>query len=268
MTRAFDQAAREAAKSGFWPLAKHADTNHAVKSITVRLVPVSAARPYVASFHYSRTMPDATMEVFRGDFPDGSLAGFVVFGVGVSRGQYTRLLPDLQDGEYRELTRLWSPDGLPRNTESRLIAASVRRLPTSVRLIVSYADPSRGHLGTIYQAASWVYLGMTTPGARLVDASGQEVHQKLMSVYRMRHPAKYGTATNAEIAEAEGLTFIDNPAKHRYAIARRREDREMLAEAAQPYPRAVAASSDASGTQPGEGGPQPTRLLQLSTARP
>ena len=55
----------------------------------------------------------------------------------------------------RELTRLWSPDGMPKNTESKLISESIKLLPKEVRLILSYADPSQGHLGKIYQATKY-----------------------------------------------------------------------------------------------------------------
>jgi hypothetical protein len=187
VTRAFDQAAREYQAGGLWG-EPEVVAGGRPRDIRVRRISVRAARPLVATYHYSRTMPDATREVFGGYFPGEVLAGIVVFGMGAGKGQYLRLLPDLRDGEYRELSRLWSPDGMPTNTESRLIATSIRLLDPSVRLVVSYADPSQGHLGRVYQATNFLYLGMTDGGERLVDEDGQEVHSKLLSVYRMRRP--------------------------------------------------------------------------------
>lgn len=63
-----------------------------------------------------------------------------------------------------ELARLWVDDSEPRNTESWFLArvvALVRRLCPTVRCLVSYADPSVGHQGTIYRAANWQEDGHT-----------------------------------------------------------------------------------------------------------
>jgi hypothetical protein len=63
-----------------------------------------------------------------------------------------------------ELGRLWVADSEPRNTESWFIARAVRyvkRHHRDVRALVSYADPSVGHSGTIYRAANWIEDGRT-----------------------------------------------------------------------------------------------------------
>ncbi len=67
-------------------------------------------------------------------------------------------------GETWELARLWIADSCPQNTETWMISQSVkhiRRNHKSVRVLVSYADPSVGHSGTIYKAANWVSDGRT-----------------------------------------------------------------------------------------------------------
>ena len=63
-----------------------------------------------------------------------------------------------------ELARLWVADRIPRNVETWLIAQSVGYIKTyfpDVRSLVSYADPSAGHAGTIYKAANWRDDGRT-----------------------------------------------------------------------------------------------------------
>lgn len=63
-----------------------------------------------------------------------------------------------------ELGRLWIDDAEPRNTESWFIARAVRyvrRFHPSVFALVSYADPSAGHIGTIYKASNWLADGRT-----------------------------------------------------------------------------------------------------------
>lgn len=63
-----------------------------------------------------------------------------------------------------ELARLWVDDTVPHNAETWLISQSVRHIKTNhpaVRLLVSYADPSVNHSGTIYKAANWTKDGRT-----------------------------------------------------------------------------------------------------------
>lgn len=63
-----------------------------------------------------------------------------------------------------ELSRLWISDDMPHNTESWFIARTVdwvKRHRPEVECLVSYADPSQGHSGTIYKASNWTSDGMT-----------------------------------------------------------------------------------------------------------
>ena len=63
-----------------------------------------------------------------------------------------------------ELARLWLDDSIPKNAETYLIARAVRyirRNHQAVKALVSYADPSAGHAGTIYRAANWTADGRT-----------------------------------------------------------------------------------------------------------
>lgn len=55
-------------------------------------------------------------------------------------------------------------DEIPRNAETWLIGRSVRYIKQNhqeVKYLLSYADPSAGHRGTIYQAANWKADGRT-----------------------------------------------------------------------------------------------------------
>jgi len=63
-----------------------------------------------------------------------------------------------------ELARLWLDDRVPRNAESWLIAQAIRHIRQhrpEVKFLVSYADPSAGHRGTVYKAANWQPDGST-----------------------------------------------------------------------------------------------------------
>jgi hypothetical protein len=83
---------------------------------------------------------------------DGSPAGFVVYAEAPKQSSKR------YGGLTWELARLWISDTLPTNAETWAIARSVRLVrlaPTRPAFLVSYADPSVGHAGTIYRAAGW-----------------------------------------------------------------------------------------------------------------
>ncbi len=80
-------------------------------------------------------------------------------------------------GETWELARLWLDDSVPQNAETWLISKSIRYIKKNyplVKALVSYADPSANHTGTIYRASNWLCDGRTdqgrkTPRADYVD---------------------------------------------------------------------------------------------------
>jgi len=74
-----------------------------------------------------------------------------------------RLVDGASSTDCLTLTRLWLSDELPRNSESRVNGVVIRALKrnTSVKFLLSYADPAQRHLGTIYQATGWLYTGLS-----------------------------------------------------------------------------------------------------------
>lgn len=83
-----------------------------------------------------------------------------------------------------ELARLFIEDCTPKNTESWFMSraiAHVRRTRPEVDLLVSYADPSVGHCGTIYKAANWISDGRTDQErktARFDYAIGDKIYSR------------------------------------------------------------------------------------------
>ena len=102
-----------------------------VRDIEVRQITPKEARPYIAMFHYSKTFPDSTRFVY-GGFVNDKLVGIVCYGMGCGKNQYTAIIPDIQNGSYVELTRVWCMNDAPRNTESRIIGQSLKLLPKEI----------------------------------------------------------------------------------------------------------------------------------------
>jgi len=91
---------------------------------------------------------------------EDELLGVIVYGFPVGRHVATNISPLVTKDNVLELTRLWIKDSTPKNTESYVISLSfdwLRQNDKDIKVLVSYADPSAGHLGKIYQATNWLF---------------------------------------------------------------------------------------------------------------
>lgn len=239
MTARFDEIARETMVNNFAE-SSFKYNNIAIKDMTVKQIDCKTARPYIATFHYSKTMPDSSKFIYAG-YLGAQLCGIVVYGMGCGKNQYTAVIPDIKNGEYIELTRLWVADDMPKNTESKLISKSLKLLPPQIKLVVSFADESRGHAGIIYQATNWYYIGVNNGGKMLVNKSGIEKHPRIISIYRERHPELKNKDVKF-IMELLGLKYKQGGRKHKYIFLRgTKKERarmfERIKPKIQPYPK-------------------------------
>jgi hypothetical protein len=196
------------------------------------------AKEIIVAHHYLHSLPGGT-QLALGVFLGSRLLGALTLGVGPYNAHC------LVDGVGAEgcltLTRLWLSDGLPANSESRVLGVVLRNLRrhTSVKFLVSYADPAQGHLGTIYQAAGWLYTGLSEASPRYDLGDGMAHHSRSLShafgSHSLAHFRRHGVA----------LELIPQAAKHRYVYFLDRTWRERLQVPVLPYPnREVADASD------------------------
>ena len=208
-----------------------------VKEMRVIPIPVKEARKYIATFHYSATMPDSTRFVFAG-YLGSRLCGVICYGMGCGKNQYTALFPDIENGHYIELTRLWCPDDMPKNTESRLISQSLKQLPPEIEIVISFSDESKQHSGTIYQATNWHYVGVNN-GGKMLAKDGIEKHPRLLGIYRMRHPELKDMPTE-ELRKLLGYEYVPAGRKHKYVYIRGPRKKKfftLIKDKIQPYPK-------------------------------
>lgn len=194
--------------------------------------PHRLAKQAVSRWHYTGTLPAAGLDCY-GVREAGRFVGVVIFGMGAN----PRLAQPfgLARSQVRELVRVALADGRQQWT-SHLVATCLRRLHRErpeVRLVISYADPAHGHIGTLYQAGNWTYLGPTKPGRSLI-VNGETFHPR--SLYQ-----RYGTSSLAWLRRRidPHAQAVTEPPKHKYAVAFDGQMRRRLARMACPYPRAV-----------------------------
>lgn len=133
------------------------------------------------NFHYAKSIPVNTLgyNVFNSN---NEWCGVVLFGKGANNNIGNEY--NLLQGEICELVRV-ALNGKQECT-SQAVAMSIKQLKKDcplMKLIVSYADCDQQHLGTIYQATNWVYVGKklenSTDSSWIIN--GKRIHGRAVS---------------------------------------------------------------------------------------
>lgn len=123
---------------------------------------------------------------------------------------------------------------------SHLIAKSLSMLKSQadrLRLVVSYADQREGHIGAIYQASNWIYVGQSSGNDRrncpYLKPGGGIVQWRTMSKICQRH----GMSHTLQAAISLGYTPLGFMPKHKYLYPLDKAMRRQIEPLAQPYPK-------------------------------
>lgn len=243
MTRAFDLAAISNIS-----LFDNFELQINLDEVIVKKASVKEIRRAIVTGHYSGVMPDATQEAF-GAYQNEVLIGAAAYGPGGNSKTFGAIINGFDSSNARELIRLWVHPEAPTNTASFIIGRSLRLLPENVGLVVTFADSGQSHIGAIYQATNFHYLGMSNQGTRYVDASGVEVTARLANVYRTRNPLKFEGMSLGEIRTNLGWQPVISHPKHRYAIGvgkGKKQVNKVLKALSFPYPKMLELQDDKS----------------------
>jgi hypothetical protein len=203
----------------------------ALQQVVVKPIPFVAARTLIERHHYLHSLPGGTKLTF-GAFVGGRLLGAICFGAG-PQNAYS-LVYRAKPHDCLALTRLWLSDGLPRNSESRVIGVCLRALRqhTLVKFVVSYADPSQGHLGTIYQASGWLYVGLSQMMPLYDLGDGKARQSRSLAHGFGTHSAKH------LVDNGVNVKLIPQSCKHRYIYFLDSSWKTRLKTPVLPYPKA------------------------------
>lgn len=172
----------------------------------------------VKNWHYSKILPTGKL-VKIGAWEDDRFVGVVVFSRGAS--PWLGQAYGLDHVELAELTRVALRDHAA--PVSQIVARALDLLRShcpELRLVVSFADPSEGHHGGIYQAGNWIYTGLSSPVVEnFVDGRWRHVRG---SYHRVKN--------------ATGVPTRTRPGKHRYLFPLDRAMRRRVEKLRQPAP--------------------------------
>jgi len=184
------------------------------KEIIVKVIPTPEANAFVKKHHYSGKVVMNSVLHF-GAFLDGKLHGVMSYGNPIDKRNVLPFVRGTKWNEMLELNRMAFDDYLPKNSESRCIAISIRLLKKNaphIKWILSFSDGTQCGDGTIYRASGFKLCGINKNSTIYRLPSGETI-------------AKHGTSkrdfTGAEKLKGfqlRYLYFIDKNAKENLTL--------------------------------------------------
>lgn len=156
----------------------------ALENYYIEKISAKAARPFIKYWHYSH-YADIQHRYAFGLFRPGKffpeMIGAMIYSPPAGPSAAEHYLPD-EPENCIELRRLCCIDDTPKNAESFFISRTIKWLKkyTTIKLILSYADPEFGHEGTIYKASNFEMVGMSG-GATVLMVDGKKYHPRTLN---------------------------------------------------------------------------------------
>ena len=167
------------------------------KEIRVKVIPAKVANAFVKKHHYSgKVVPNSKLHF--GAFLDGKLHGVLSYGPSINKKGTINLVEGTGWNEFIELNRMAFDDYLPKYSESRCIAISIRLIKKNaphIKWVISFADGTQCGDGTIYRASGFKLVGIAENTALRVNPDTGEAmhviqahHLKMSSEFRKWKP--------------------------------------------------------------------------------
>lgn len=175
------------------------------------------------TFHYAKCTP-AVQYGYNVYNDADEWCGVILFGGGANNN-----LPrsfGKNAGEVLELVRV-ALNGKQEHT-SKAVAMALKQLHKDdplVQIVVSYADHRQKHIGTIYQATNWIYLGKTITSDTQYFYKGKWTHERSINAQKNRDELK------------RTLPKRQNSNKFKYVYVFERKLRKQYLKLSQPYPK-------------------------------
>ena len=175
---------------------------------------VSEIRDFVETHHYSKSINGVKISYCFKVEHQGVLVGGVLFGA-----MSTTAWKKFSDSEKKvlELRRLVLLDSAGKNSESRVIGyclRHIRKISPQTKIIVSYADPHYNHVGTIYRASNFEYVGLSGKDKGFLDKeTGKTYHSRALRTKYKGDYKPFVKKLREKLSNGE-LIPIDLPQKH------------------------------------------------------
>jgi len=186
------------------------DTSWQLDNFTVEKIHKGEAIDFVSEYHYAGGMGNAPIPYGCRHYATGELVGVIAFHTPISENVRASVFGAEYVDRVTELHRMAIRPKAPPNTATWFISRALDALKEDrpqTWAVLSYADTTEGHDGTVYQAASADYTGMSGKETFYRDADG-----------RLRAPRQNGDRVDTEEAKRRGWKPEMRDAKHRYVF--------------------------------------------------
>ena len=148
-----------------------------LKDLRVYPVKRTDIKNFIETWHYSKSVNGLHSSYCFGLYHNDELIGAAIIGKLAMANQWKRFAAE--ENDVMEIRRLCCIDNTPKNTESYFISNIIKWLKkhTSLKAIVSYADAEYNHVGIIYKASNFEYLGFKK-GAKIILWKEKRYHDK------------------------------------------------------------------------------------------
>lgn len=218
--------------------------------LNLKVIRHDTAKMACEKWHYSHMIPSGDLCPF-GVWENDEFIGTIIFSFPATPAHCKTY--GIKYNEILELSRVALKNH--KTPVSRIISIAtklVSRFRPKLKLILSYADTAQNHVGAIYQASNWIYVGVGGP-RHLPKLNGKFIHERQLS-----HMVKKGQV------KREDCEWIEAKPKHKYLKPLTEEMKNKILPFKQPYPKCVSSKGDvASANHAEEAGSSPSDTLQM-----
>lgn len=193
---------------------------------TITRINYHDTKDLILNVHYAKRMPSISYAY--GLFENKKLVGLVSYGKPASPRVCEGICGKKHSKKVLELNRLVLQNN-KKNEASMLVGKSLSLLPKP-SIVISYADTAQGHVGYIYQATNFIYLGMSAKRTDRVFIDGT----------KQKH-GRHVISTDVKNIK-ERTVLVARPRKHRYLqiLASKKEKKalvNLIKYKIEPYPK-------------------------------
>jgi hypothetical protein len=186
-----------------------------VKDYQVLLCKRSEIVNFTELWHYSKNVNGLTTEYcFKILDLNKKLIGAMIYGK-IAMANVWKKYADIET-DLIELKRLCCIDNTLKNTESFFIGHTLRWLKknTKIKTVISYADTTYSHEGTIYKASNFKNVGMTNKG-RVIMFEGRRYHDKTIRTKYKGNLKPFAIKIKNALIEGNA-NYVETLGKHIY----------------------------------------------------
>lgn len=182
------------------------------------------------NFHYAKAVPVNTFgySVFN---DENEWCGVILYGTGAS--PYIGKMFNLVQGQVLELVRI-ALNGKQKSVSS-VMSKSLKIVKKQIplcKIVVTYADIDQNHIGTVYQASNFYYIGVPELGSqRFFIINGKKTHPKSLGGKGFEQSLNGAKKIDKNAKEIKSL------GKHKYIYPLDKNLIPLCKSLSKPYPK-------------------------------